>query len=232
MPPSPYTLEFAPGYPLHHALNTDLIGRGIAFTGFYELRLSKEIAGRAKVGGLLVDVGANIGYFTHLWLAGNPQNRVIAFEASPRVFPILCRNVEAHASWLDRVHLHECAASDGEGEVCFDVGPAEQMGWGGMVCDGSGEGMVTVKSMRLDQVIPLDAEIAFLKIDVEGADPLVLLGAEGLLRAKRIREGCFEINEERLKRLNLRADEAIRLLRDCGYTVCLMPGECSFRLKK
>ena len=94
----PYPLQFAPKIELSEIVHTDIVGRSIAFTGFYELELSAEIRRRAKVGGLLVDVGANIGYFTHLWM-NRADNQVICFEASPRVFPILSRNVADHPEW-------------------------------------------------------------------------------------------------------------------------------------
>jgi len=228
----PYWLEFAPYSPLHEVLRSDLVGRAIAFTGFYELDLSKEIAARARSeGGLLIDVGANIGYFSHLWLGARPGNRVIAFEASPRVFPILKRNIEAHSGWSSRVVLHELAASDLEGTVTFDVGPPDQTGWGGIAGDGAQGELVEVMSVRLDEVLPKDTQVDFLKVDVEGADSLVVLGAERLFKDKAVRAGCFEVNPDRASKLGLTPDSAIQLLKDCGYALTLGDGECLFRLE-
>lgn len=171
----PYALHFAKGNPLHNVVASDLIGRAIAFAGVYEADLSKSLSRVAKEGGHLVDVGANIGYFTHLWMAGAPGNTVTALEASPRVFPLLQKNIREHP-WADRVRLIEEAASNREGPVSFDVGPEEQLGWGGICDSDDSKSRVTVKGSRLDQLIPEGVDIAFLKIDVEGADPLVILG--------------------------------------------------------
>ena len=85
-------LEFAPGFRMD--LHEGDEGHGqMAFTGFYELELSRRLFQLAEAGGLLVDVGANYGYFSLIWAARNPRNRVIAYEASPRNQPALVSNV-------------------------------------------------------------------------------------------------------------------------------------------
>src|SRR5438093_12440109 len=53
--------------------------RSIAWMGFYELELSRKMADLATEGGLLVDVGANAGYFSCLWAAIRDDNSVLAF---------------------------------------------------------------------------------------------------------------------------------------------------------
>ena len=229
-PQGPYPLHFAPGVSLHEIVSTDLVGRSIAFTGFYELELSRELARLSRRGGLLVDVGANIGYFTHLWLAGNAGNHVIAFEASPRVYSILKRNISVYKTWEGRVSMHSLAASDKSGSIRFDLGPPEQTGWGGMVESGISDSVIEVNAVRLDEIIPRDIEVAYLKIDVEGADPLVIQGAEGLLRRKQVRAGIFEINPDRMAKLGLTAAPAVALLKDCGYSVEVRDDGCRFSL--
>lgn len=56
-----------------------------------------------------------------------------------------------------------------------------------------------------------------LKIDVEGADTLVLRGAEALLRARRIGTIFFEDNLTRMAKLGIARGEAQALLESCGY---------------
>lgn len=65
----------------------------IAFLGFYELPLTRRIVKLAQKGGLLVDVGANYGYFSLLWGSQKKGNRTIAFEASPRNHEAIEANV-------------------------------------------------------------------------------------------------------------------------------------------
>ena len=73
---------------------SDVAHRGIIFNGFYELDLSRNIVRLARAGGILVDVGANYGYFSCLWASQNSDNRVFAFEASPSNVGPLQNNVE------------------------------------------------------------------------------------------------------------------------------------------
>ena len=61
----------------------DVGHKSIIFNGFYELNLSKKIIKLGSKGGIFVDVGANYGYFSCLWAAKNPKNRVFAFKTSP-----------------------------------------------------------------------------------------------------------------------------------------------------
>ncbi len=107
----------------------DHISNSIAFLGYYELELSRKIISLAKEGGLLVDVGANLGYFSLLWAAGNPKNRCIAFEASPRNVSIIERNIKRN-HFENQITLIPKAASKDSGWMPFDLGPEEQTGWG------------------------------------------------------------------------------------------------------
>src|SRR5213592_1215939 len=61
----------------------DVGHQSIIFNGYYELELTKSIVKLGTNGGLLIDVGANYGYFSCLWASQNSKNKVIAFEASP-----------------------------------------------------------------------------------------------------------------------------------------------------
>jgi precorrin-6B methylase 2 len=71
----------------------DLISDVIAFMGVYETPLTKRVADLARQGGVFVDVGANLGYFSLLWAALNKENKCYAFEASPRNIPLLNKNI-------------------------------------------------------------------------------------------------------------------------------------------
>ena len=86
------SLEFAPKHSLRLML-TDVSHQQIALLGFCELSLSRRMMQFAKMGGLMVDVGANYGYYSCLWAAANPQNQVVAFEASPRNLSALQLNL-------------------------------------------------------------------------------------------------------------------------------------------
>jgi FkbM family methyltransferase len=219
------SLALAPQVHLR-LVSTDIGHRWIALTGFYELSLTWIMAKLAKKGGLLIDAGANFGYYSCLWAGMNLGNRVIAFEPSPRCLPGLKFNIERN-DFQTRIKIKEAALGRENGIAKFSLGPPEQSGWGGLVMpDGQGEAQVEV--VRLDDiygVIDSPGYIDVLKIDVEGADTWVLLGAEKLLKDKMVRHIFFEENPVRMKALNIRKTEAIEFLRSCGYrTVYLTKG--------
>ena len=54
-------LHFCPGISMFDLIPGDVISGNIAFNGFYELELTREIARLSAKGGLLVDIGANMG---------------------------------------------------------------------------------------------------------------------------------------------------------------------------
>lgn len=197
---------------------SDVGHRHIAYTGFTELPLTRMIARLAKQGGLMIDVGANYGYYSLLWAGTARRNRVIALEASPRVFPRFQSNLEKN-HLLPQVEMHNLAAGAQAGYLSFSLGPDEQTGWGGFGKSDIGGEVVSVEVIPLDQLIPADIAISVLKIDVEGADTWVIQGARRLLEQKRIRHVFFEENPQRMELLGIDRTEAFSLLESLGYAV-------------
>jgi FkbM family methyltransferase len=146
----------------------DLISDAIAFTGMWELSLTRRIAGLARRGGTFVDVGANLGYYSLLWAAMNRENKVIAFEASPRNIDILRRNISRNG-FESQIEVVPFAAGKVAGILPFMLGPSEQTGWGGFAA-ADAVGVVEVRVVRVDEIVSADDPIAVLKVDIEGAD--------------------------------------------------------------
>ncbi|MEY2481425.1 MAG: hypothetical protein QOI04_2352 [Verrucomicrobiota bacterium] len=218
------SLQFAPNFRMELSPHDEAHGE-IAFTGFYELTLSRRIAADAQRGGLLVDVGANYGYFTLLWLAGAARNRTLIFEASPANHAALSANI-ARNHCDGRVKIQKVAVGRESGTARFSLGEPGQTGWGGIAtAEGAAETVVPMTS--LDETIAGDAIVDVLKIDVEGADTWVLQGAKKLLSERRIRQIYFEQNHERMKALGVAQDEAAVFLRSVGYEPSILAGEGS-----
>jgi FkbM family methyltransferase len=210
------SLEFAPKIRLN-LMPTDISHKQIAFLGFSELLPSYRIAQLAKNGGLMVDVGANYGYYSCIWADANPKSRVIAFEASPRNFSALKLNLIDNGLEA-QVSIQQIAVGKERGSLPFTLGPEEQSSWGGLLIDKENDA-IEVPVVPLDEVFlkSQDDCIEVLKIDVEGADTWVLQGAEQLLRSHKINHIFFEENHVRMSALNIKPEEAQNLLRDCGY---------------
>ncbi|NEO43483.1 MAG: FkbM family methyltransferase [Moorea sp. SIO4A3] len=217
-------LEFAPQIKLK-LMPTDASHKMIAFCGFYELPVSRRIAKLSRSGGLMVDVGANYGYYSCLWAAASSQNKVIAFEASPKNSSALKHNI-INNRLETQIDIREIALGKESGNLRFDLGPDEQSGWGGLVVENS-PNTIEVPVVSLDEVfVNNNDHIDVLKIDTEGADTWVLQGAEQLLRSHRIKHIFFEENKVRMSKLDIKPGEAQKFLQNCGYRLeSLGPGE-------
>lgn len=225
------TLEFAPQISLK-LMPTDIAHQVLAFSGFYELSVTRRIAKLAKLGGLMVDVGANYGYYSCLWASARLENRIVAFEASPRNFSALKLNLIRN-KLESQVDVHEVAVGKETGSLPFTLGPDEQSGWGGLIVKKQ-DSTIEVPVVTLDEIfIKGDRErINVLKIDTEGGDTWVLQGAEQLLRSHRISHIFFEENPARMSALGLEPGEAQNLLQNCGYCIeSLGEGEWYARIK-
>lgn len=198
----------------------DIGHRSIILNGFYELKLSKRINSLSKKGGLLMDVGANYGYFSCLWAAKQNSNYVIGFEANPANIDPLMENIRKN-NLIKQVTINALALGIEKGRMMFYTGgETDQTGWGGLM-PYEGKNSIQVEVETLDNIAlqqNID-RIDVLKIDTEGADTWILKGASNLLRKKQIKHIFYESNLPRMSQLNIRQDEAQDFLVDCGYQV-------------
>lgn len=117
-----------------------------------------------------VDVGCHIGSVLAEFCKRAPQGNHYAFEAVPHKATFLQRK-------FPRAHVVQCAVSDHEGTVTF-YEDKQRPGFSGLgrTKDGCEQNALTVPCRTLDRVIPSDHVIGLIKIDVEGAEELVLRG--------------------------------------------------------
>ena len=221
-------LAFAKGVKMKLSPHDE--GHGcIAFTGFYELSLTRRVVNLAQKGGLFVDVGANYGYFSLLWSAQKKGNRVIAFEASPRNYKAIEANVSD--SGFDKfIDVRKNAVGRESGIMNFSLGSSEQTGWGGIVLADNQQDTVELSVVRLDDILNNDVFVDVLKIDIEGADTWALMGAERLLRNKQVGRIFYEENRPRMAQLGIHSGEAKDFLESHGYQVQQIDGNLSSEL--
>lgn len=208
-------LSYAPNVVMD-LIPGDHISDVIAFTGLYEARLSKRVADLARRGGVFVDVGANLGYFSLLWASLNKDNKCFAFEASPRNIPRLNKNIAINGLG-SQIKVFPVAAGKEAGRLSFDLGPEDQTGWGGFAVASAGQG-VDVDVVRIDQVVSSDQPISLLKVDIEGADTWALMGSKQLLTSKIVQEIVYEQNKPRMRQLGIPLNAAQEFLQAVGYS--------------
>ena len=193
---STITLPF--GLPLQVDPSEDL-GRSILTFGIYDLVLSEVIWRLADAGETVLDAGANIGYVTAL-LAQRVGSRgtVHSFEPHPEVLKCLRQNV---ASWqrarptLAVVTVHPVALG-AKSCIARLVEPAEfstNRGTATLAARQPAAGRCfEVPVARLDDEMSVTVPIGLMKLDVEGHELDLLLGAQNLLSAGSVRDIVFE----------------------------------------
>lgn len=160
-----------------------------------------------RYGDLFIDVGANSGSYT-LWAADHGAT-VIAIEPDGQALERLRRNIDLNGY---EVQVIAAAASDQPGTARFTRG-------GGPMNRLATEADVTVTSVpvcTLDEVVG-DRYVAGIKIDVEGAEHRVLLGARRALREGRIGLLQLEWNGRCVELLGETRDPVRQLLEAHGY---------------
>ncbi len=144
------------------------------FGGYEKELIEKQI----KKGDIVLDVGANIGFYTLIMakLVGK-TGRVFAFEACPTNFKILQKNVEANG--YKNIVLINKAVTNSTKNIDFYIDEKNTAGNG--LSPKKGITPIEVPSIRLDDYFPKKSRVDFIKIDIEGSEFLALLGSQNLL---------------------------------------------------
>jgi FkbM family methyltransferase len=163
-------------------------------------------------GSVVVDVGANIGFFSlkfARWVG--PSGCVIAIEPEDMNAVTLRRRV-GKANLGDVVTVVQAAASDAPGEVGLvrtPLHPGDHH---------VGPGGEPVPAVTIDELIAGEARsVSLIKVDVQGAEPLVLGGAQRVIGEQR--PALFiEIHDESLGRFGASAGSVLEGIAALGYT--------------
>ncbi|MBE2205369.1 MAG: FkbM family methyltransferase [Chthoniobacterales bacterium] len=162
----------------------DPVVSGALTLGVYE---NDEIAffrQHFRKGMTFVDVGANVGLYTALALRGE-AGRVLAVEPHKETFAYLGKTVAANFPRCP-VALENLAVGAATGEMVLWSNPNNKgdnrLYADPMLADSQPTQVETLDALCLRQGI---AAVDFLKIDVQGAELLVLEGAQKILRASR-----------------------------------------------
>lgn len=201
---------------------TSQTGRIAFATGSYEPRTTALIRASVRPGDTVVDVGANIGYFSIVAArAVGAAGRVLAFEPVPAVRHALMENLGLNG--VGAVEVRDEALSRQSGEVSFFVGPAQDTGLGSLRALQHGT-QIRVQQRRFDDIFDRQSRVALVKIDVEGGELGVLQGMEECLRRDRP-EIVLEVTDEFLRALGASAEQLHRFLSDLGYYMWMIPEE-------
>lgn len=182
---------------LHVDPQDEQICAGIIATGAWEPWVSAVVLSLLPRGGRVVEVGANVGYYTMTMAARvGPEGHITALEANPRLVGLIGRSTRLNG-YADRVRLVPRAAMDAPGEVDF-VAFRNNSGGGHVPVVANAwydEILGTPERFRVEAVRLDDLDcgpVDLVRIDAEGSEPFILKGASELLRANPDVVLCLE----------------------------------------
>jgi FkbM family methyltransferase len=168
------------------------------FMGCFARAMTRWARALLPTGGAFLDVGAHAGYFS--LLASNrvgPSGRVFAIEPNPRTYAALQRHLTHNR--LSNVEAMMCGLAARDGVLALHL-PPSQLDYNATVLPRADWTCTEVPVRTLDGCVrewKID-RIDLMKIDVEGAEPLVLAGGAESLARGVVRHAMIEVNGPRL----------------------------------
>ena len=168
-----------------------LLSPGLILNGSHEDDLVRFFAAHVKEDSRCLDVGANYGFFACLFGKYAPRGKVIAIEPHPAVFQLLRDNIQLN-DVAPVVAPLRVAVGDAPGKLQLFPRAGRsgntsitQMPDAALALLGEAKTEpFWVDSLRIDDLLPqFDGRIDFIKLDVEGAEPLALRGARQTIAA-------------------------------------------------
>jgi len=155
----------------------------------------RDFLGVIKEDDVVYDIGANTGLYSLFAARKCPQGTVVAFEPYPPNIRVLERDITRNS--LDNVKVIKSALSDSVGEIEFSWPIDDDIGYGSSsIGTDDTEGETTVPTTT-GNILVADGEIPppnVVKIDVEGAEPLVIDGLDEVLTEPSCRAVYCEVH--------------------------------------
>ncbi len=167
-------------------------------------------------GDVVVDVGANVGYFTLIasQLVGD-TGQVWAFEPDPDAFDLLRRNVELNG--YKNVNLVPKALGAEPGTLKL-FRHATNRGDHRVYDPGDGREAVDVEVTTLDKVFTAGTKIDVIKIDTQGAECAVAAGASKTLERGTDMAVIMEYTPHYIRQMGQDPQQCLRTIEGYGFS--------------
>ena len=171
-------------FSFYYHPNDQFVGATIA-KNQYELFESLLVLSHVKKGDIVIDIGANIGYYSLLlaYRVGN-SGHVYAFEPDPLNRKILTKNIDANN--LNNITISDAAIDQAIGKAKLYLSE-ENFGDHRLFLDKSEEqqrNRIKIRCETLDHLFCntiTEKPISFIKIDTQGYEPFVIAGGRQLI---------------------------------------------------
>jgi FkbM family methyltransferase len=195
-----------------------------------ESQLLDALRTHLKPGMTFVDVGANVGLMSvYAAACSAPDGRVYAFEPLPENLDLL-RLVVRLNNCAARIPMVESAVSSDPDRphLTFSAGPVDSGMQAESSLRASGEASreVTVANTTLDSHFAAGPKVDLIKVDTEGAERDVILGARNLIARDRP-VLCIEYHGGKCADFGYSPDELRAEVSRLGYSETIISGDAA-----
>lgn len=207
------------GYKMKIDISND-VGRKIFFTGFYEEPETVFCLKNIDKDDILIDVGANVGYFSLLFAQQTVigEGEVYSIDPIPSNIEKLVFN--ARVNGFNNINIIQNAMGEEKSQLDFYIKKDNAYSSFANNSNSEVEEKIIVEVSTLDIFLEKNNinNIKILKIDTEGAEGMVLNGAKKSLQNGLFKYIIIELSNEHLNHFNTNNTEIDTLLKSFGYT--------------
>ena len=183
----------------------------------YEPLETELVKKEIKKGDVVIDIGANVGYYTLIFakLVGD-EGKVYAFEPEPYNFNLLKKNIEING--YKNIILEQKGISNKNGKTILYIG-AQGTGGHSFADDGT-RTPIDIEIVYLDDYFKdYEGKIDFIKMDIEGAEPLAIEGMSSILNKNKNLKVMSEFAPIALNKFHVKPEDFLQLLMKNNFTI-------------
>jgi FkbM family methyltransferase len=206
------------------------IGRPLLVKGSYEQRISETFAKYLQPDSCVIDIGANIGYYSLLAASRCPQGKVLSFEPDKQNFQLLKTSI-VYNGFEQIIQAYNLAVSDTNKSIMIaDLGTTVNSGarvtsinedlLKSLVADKDAS-LNKIEAVQLDSFV-IANKVDIVKIDIEGHEPYAVRGMLNIL--KRDQPVIFaELAPSSINLFSgMEPSDFLQPLIDIGYSISLI----------
>ncbi len=175
------------------------ISKDLILDGIREPESTREIANILKPGNVVVEAGANIGYYALMEsrLIGK-KGIVYAVEPSPKNFENLNRNIKLNK--ITNMKTYQLAIGDKIGKAKMNISPYSNLSSLVKQKNRRITKTIEVKVTTMDNFLKGKRHPNFIRMDVEGYEYNILKGMKGILKSKKPMKIFIELHPHIMKK--------------------------------
>ena len=198
---------------------SDYIDHWLYTGGDFEPHVVRLFLKLLKKGNNVLDIGANIGYFSLIAsrLVG-PSGKIYSFEPTPFTFNKFNKNITLNS--YANIRVYKKAVSDKSGNASFKIptGTVKNSGRASLRDIEENNSTVEVKTITLDSILNEIEPIHLIKMDIEGAEAMALKGMINLIKRDQP-IFIMELSDYYLKQLGESASYVLDFYRQQAYKI-------------